>query len=487
MKEIYRILFAVLFVCNFIYAQTNDDQCFVCHESTGDEIAELYKHDVHFQKNISCSACHGGNSKTDDMEIAMSANEGFSGIPKGDEISSRCANCHSNQDQMKKYNSTLPVNQQSQIQNSVHWQKSVSGSTHILQCTTCHNAHGIVSVKNPSSPVYPLNLPALCAKCHSNAIYMRTYNPSLPVDQYQKYRTSVHGLKNKSGDTKTADCSDCHGTHEIKKSSDVKSKVYPTNIPKTCSECHSNVEYMSGYKIPTDQYKKFSLSVHGIALLEKNDLNAPACNSCHGNHAATPPGVESISKVCGTCHALNAELFSGSPHKKAFDEKKYPECETCHGNHSIATATNELLGISGQEICGKCHKENINTEGFKSAQQMRRLIDSLDAQILYAKKLLDEAEQKGMEISEAKFKLRDANQAKQETRTIIHSFDLEKFREVVEQKGLTVTSSVIGESKKAIDDYYFRRYGLGVSVLIITGLAFTIFLYIRKIEKKKNF
>ncbi|MEW6196531.1 MAG: cytochrome c3 family protein [Bacteroidota bacterium] len=486
MKRICRLLCVMLFVYISIYAQAKDDQCFVCHESTGDGIAELYKHDVHFAKNISCNACHGGNNKTDDMEIAMSEKEGFTSVPKGDEISNRCAGCHSNAEQMKKYNSSLPVNQQAQIQNSVHWQKSISGNSHILQCTTCHNAHGIVPVKNPLSPVYSLNLPSLCAKCHNNAVYMRSYNPSLPVDQYQKYRTSVHGLKNKKGDANAADCSDCHGTHEIRKASDVKSKVYPTNIPKTCSSCHSNAEYMSGYKIPTDQYKKFSSSVHGIALLEKNDLNAPACNNCHGNHAATPPGVESISKVCGTCHVLNAELFSGSPHKKAFDEKNYPECETCHGNHHILTATNELLGVGEKEICSKCHKENLNTEGFKSAQQMRKLIDSLDVQILFAKRLVDEAEQKGMEISEAKFKLRDANQAKQETRTVIHSFDLEKFREVVEQKGLTITSSVIDESKRTIDDYYFRRYGLGISVLIISGLAFTIFLYIRKIEKNKK-
>ena len=65
---------------------------------------------------------------------------------------------------------------------------------------------------------------------------------------------------------------------------------------------------MKEYGIPTDQYEKYSKSVHGVALLQKHDLGAPACNKCHGNHGATPPGVESISKVCGTCHALNADL-----------------------------------------------------------------------------------------------------------------------------------------------------------------------------------
>ncbi len=74
-----------------------------------------------------------------------------------------------------------------------------------------------------------------------------------------------------------------------------------------------------------------------LHLLEKGDLSSPSCNDCHGNHGAVPPGVESISKVCGTCHVLNMELFEQSPHKKAFDENDYPECESCHGNHLVKT------------------------------------------------------------------------------------------------------------------------------------------------------
>ena len=94
-----------------------------------------------------------------------------------------------------------------------------------------------------------------------------------------------------------------------------------------------------------------------LLCFKKNDIGAPACNSCHGNHAATPPGVESISKVCGTCHALNAELFSSSPHKKAFDQQNLPECETCHGNHEIIIASDKLLGIAPEAVCSKCHTE----------------------------------------------------------------------------------------------------------------------------------
>ena len=83
--------------------------------------------------------------------------------------------------------------------------------------------------------------------------------------------------------------------------------------------------------------------MHGKALLEKGDLGAPACNSCHGNHAAMPPKVSSVSQVCRTCHSQNGTFFDGSKHKQAFEAHRWPECEKCHGKHEIAKATDTLI------------------------------------------------------------------------------------------------------------------------------------------------
>jgi predicted CXXCH cytochrome family protein len=485
---IMKILSFILLIMLSFSLHTNPqskDECYNCHEALGDRPSELFKNDIHFKKGISCASCHGGNSASDDMDAAMNKNAGFIGIPKGDVISERCSACHSNDETMKKYGSTLLVNQVENLSKSVHGKLSITGKEKIVQCITCHNAHGIVPVKNINSPVHPLNVPKTCSKCHSSAVYMRNYNPSLPVDQLEKYRTSEHGIRNLKGDSKTAECASCHGSHDILSAKDVNSKVYPINLPLTCSNCHSNADYMKQYKIATDQFEKFSVSVHGVALLEKHDLNAPACNNCHGNHGAVPPGVESISKVCGSCHALNADLFSASPHKKAFDENNYPECETCHGNHEIVTATNKLLGVTKEAVCSKCHEEDKNIKGYEVAKRMRLLIDSLDVEQKLALSLINEAEQKGMEVSEPKFKLRDAHQAKLEARTMVHSFNQEKFEEIVIGKGLSVTDYVIAEARSIIDEFYFRRIGLGISVLVISFLAVVLFFYIRKIERNK--
>ena len=141
---------------------------------------------------------------------------------------------------------------------------------------------------------------------------MRGFNPSLPTDQLSKYKESQHGiLLLQEKDSKAAQCVSCHGVHGIRGPKSRQSKVHPQAIPETCGHCHADAKYMAGYKkddgtpLPTDQLEKYKQSVHGKALLEKGDLGAPACNSCHGNHAAMPPKVS--SRLAGLPHLPFAE------------------------------------------------------------------------------------------------------------------------------------------------------------------------------------
>lgn len=462
------------------------DKCFTCHQALGDKASTLFSHDIHRKKGVTCAGCHGGNSTKEDMEEGMSKAAGFIGVPRGDEVSAMCARCHDSEPVMAgKFNSRLPLYQSEMLRGSVHGKSSTTGGERIAQCTTCHGSHGIRSAVDPQSPVNPRNVPATCSKCHASASYMRTYNPALPVDQLEKYRTSMHGILNAKGDQKVAECASCHGSHQILAAGDVKSKVYPTNIPGTCASCHSDEAYMKGYAIPSDQLKKFKSSVHGVALLERGDLGAPSCNDCHGNHGAIPPGVESISKVCGTCHALNATLFASSPHKKAFDKMGLPECETCHNNHDIVAAKEELVGVAPETVCSRCHDAASSNKGYHVAKTMRTLIDSLNASEAHARMLVDDAEQKGMEVSESRFKLLGVRQARLESRTMVHSFDETQFSEVI-NKGLSAASLVAGEGGEAIEEYYFRRWGAGVSTLIITIFAISLYLMIRRIERRQK-
>jgi cytochrome c553 len=173
---------------------------------------------------------------------------------------------------------------------------------------------------------------------------MARFNPDARVDQEAKYRTSVHGEKLAQGDTKVASCISCHGRHPggeksaalahgIRAVGDPQSPVHPLNVAATCGRCHGDAQYMAEYGIPTDQREQYEQSVHRAALVEKEDLAAPTCNDCHGNHGARPPEVESMAFVCGTCHGKQAELFRQTTMKPAFDEAELGECIVCHGNH----------------------------------------------------------------------------------------------------------------------------------------------------------
>ncbi|MFQ6114987.1 MAG: cytochrome c3 family protein [bacterium] len=324
-------------------------------------------------------------------------------------------------------------------------------------------------------------IPKFCARCHSDPNYMRRFNPRVSTDQFDRYKTSVHGKLLQKGDTKVATCTDCHGVHGIRNARDARSSVYPLNIPNTCGRCHADSEYMKDYGIPTDQIEAYKISVHGKALLEKGDQAAPACNDCHGNHGATPPGAPSIAYICGQCHLNNSELFFNSPHRAAFDELELPECETCHGNHGIQHPTDEMLGIGVNSICMDCHEED--SKGYITAIAMRQQIENLKNKIYLADSLVSKAERAGMQVSQAKFQLTDADDALIKARTMIHSLSVSRITEVTGQ-GIKLAAEASIAGRAALAEIQFRRKGLAISIVFILLLATGLYLKIKEMDRK---
>lgn len=325
-------------------------------------------------------------------------------------------------------------------------------------------------------------IPQFCARCHSDPSYMRRFNPRVSTDQFDRYKTSVHGQRLlKEGDIKVATCIDCHGVHGIRDAKDARSSVYPSNIPGTCAHCHADAEYMQEYGIPTNQEQEYEKSVHGIALLQKGDQAAPACNDCHGNHGATPPGAPSIGYICGQCHLNNSELFFASPHRAAFEELGLPECETCHGNHDIEHPTDEMLGASGQSICSDCHEEG--SAGLNTAGAMRQEIEDLKHNIHQADSVVAKAERAGMQVSEPKFQLIDSDDALIKSRTMVHSLSVPRIIEVTDT-GNKLANQAFTAGVAALRELQFRRKGLAVSIVFIVVLAVGLFLKIKDVDKK---
>jgi hypothetical protein len=222
-------------------------------------------------------------------------------------------------------------------------------------------------------------IPDFCGRCHASPSFMKRYNPAARVDELSEYWTSRHGQLLKSGDPNVATCIDCHSVHGIRRHTDPQSPIYPTHVAQTCSRCHSDPVRMAKYGIPVDQYARWRRSVHAAAMYDRGDLTAPTCNDCHGNHGAIPPGIESVSFVCGQCHAREAELFRASAKSKGLREhlgyaatgqcaachddgrakvtfRGFGECMTCHENHAVVRPTVALIGRLPDTPCAFCHE-----------------------------------------------------------------------------------------------------------------------------------
>ena len=327
------------------------------------------------------------------------------------------------------------------------------------------------------------DIPALCAKCHNDAAYMRQYNPSLRTDQFAQYQTSVHGKLLSKGDTKVAVCIDCHGVHGMRPASDSRSKVHPTNVAETCSRCHADAAYMKGYGIPSDQFAGYSASVHHEALAVRGDLSAPTCTTCHGNHGAAPPGVGTVQNVCSTCHVFQAQLFEQSPHKAAFQSASLPGCVTCHSNHRIAHPTDALLGTGSQSVCTNCHTSG--DAGYQSAGQFLQQIAHFETAVKNSDEILDRAESDGMEVSQARLDQDQARDALTKARVAIHSANLARMQEGI-IAGLKITDKTYQDGKTALAERDYRRKGLGVSIFLIVLVLAGLRVYIRKIERNQG-
>ena len=324
-------------------------------------------------------------------------------------------------------------------------------------------------------------IPQLCGRCHSDAAYMKRFNPTIRVDQVQEYFTSVHGKRLRAGDQKVATCISCHDVHKIRAIKDQQAWTYPVKVVETCGRCHGDAKYMQGYKIATDVVDKYKQSVHYEALTKKGDLSAPTCNVCHGNHGATPPGVDSVANVCGTCHSLTAEFFNQSPHKKAFAAMGLVPCVTCHNNHDVMKPSDTMVGTDEKAVCVNCH--DPASAGYQKAAAIRASLDELRGAVQRAAAILDRAEHAGMEVSQPKFELRGATDALLKTRATVHQFDPAPIRKLSEE-GVQIAGKAYEKGVKAMDDLRFRHRGLWVSVGIILVALAGLVLKIREIDQR---
>ena len=218
-------------------------------------------------------------------------------------------------------------------------------------CLNCHgNPHGILAKTNPLSPVYPLNLPYTCGRCHGNPALAKRYGIA---NVFALYIDSVHGFAlTRDGLLVAASCASCHGAHRILSPKDPRSQTYRTDIPATCGSCHAGIEvqYFEG--------------VHGRALKAGN-TRAPVCTDCHTVHriarVQTADWQTMPAVTCGNCHKERLRSYQDTFHGQvtALRVAAAARCWNCHESHRILPPSDPRSSIAPQNListCSQCHQ-----------------------------------------------------------------------------------------------------------------------------------
>jgi len=226
----------------------------------------------------------------------------------------------------------------------------------------------VLAIADENNPVYPDNLAKTCGACHDDPAFAEQFpwNIKRPAEMYS---LSVHGKLVEEGCMDAANCSLCHGKHDIKNRIQPGSSISSFNVPDTCGQCHEEI---------TREYKE---SVHWI-YAKKGVKQAPVCNDCHSEHAThainTLHEEEEVRKIqeetCHRCHSnpLMAKKFNTTGEQSLNYQDSYhglavmrgdldaATCIDCHGVHKILPKLHPQSSIhvdNVKETCKACHEK----------------------------------------------------------------------------------------------------------------------------------
>jgi len=233
--------------------------CLTCHKSsiTSKTIKADSLNLKLYQEKL-CLSCHLADK---DIVERTSPSAGFINsyeksvhgkkLLSGNNKVANCVSCHNSHDILPSKNSTSTINKfnipstcgkchqsiEKEYTESIHGVALKKGMKDAPVCTDCHGEHDILNPNDPRSPVSFKNVSSqVCSKCHSSVKLSQKFG-ILP-DRFKTYEDSYHGLALSGGSVIVANCSSCHGKHNIKPASDSTSTINIKNLPSTCGKCH---------------------------------------------------------------------------------------------------------------------------------------------------------------------------------------------------------------------------------------------------------
>ncbi len=298
-----------------------------------------------------------------------------------------CLGCHATPGMTMAFKDKTTMNLQV---TENHFKNTVHG---FVTCTGCHsnvspNTHPASQYANKKD--FMFHIASACKTCHADEQIMAN-----PLHQRAISKANA------------PPCSDCHGSHSIRKVPSQKEKL---STSQYCLTCHSqqltktiNQQSMSltineeglrssvhGKHSCTDCHTSYSKEIHpkkqfasirevSIAasdacrrchpdkseqhknsihakLMSEGNRKAPVCSDCHNAHAVGPKALADTMQgvPCKNCHQEVFAAYKGSVHGKAKSNGSggAPICSTCHFAHDVKAA---LVSRSPKDLCIGCH------------------------------------------------------------------------------------------------------------------------------------
>lgn len=363
--------------------------------------------------------------------------------------------------------------------------KEFALSVHVparVSCTDCHGGNAAATVKEQShgngftGRPATKDVPQLCARCHADVRKMNPYG--IPTDQHAQYLTSKHGEALAAGKNDVATCVSCHNAHAILKVRDPQSPVFPKNIPATCGKCHSDRNLMEKHGKSSNAETLYRMSVHADLLLNKSDLSAPTCVTCHGNHGATPPGHAVVSTVCGKCHAGQQQHFTESPHFAAAKDGIFDGCVQCHGNHLVLRAPEAI-----HARCETCHEAGDGPMTRRDA--IAATIKATRANYEEVRETVDRATRAGVHTDDELILMEEAKTSLLQLPLVQHTLDAGKVRTLAASTDLLLAQvrQRLSEKHQAEEMKVIALIPIWIFLIV---MAVLFFLKRREIEHREQ-
>ncbi|MGA2570643.1 MAG: cytochrome b/b6 domain-containing protein [Terracidiphilus sp.] len=207
-----------------------------------------------------CGRCHGqkflmeSNGESTQPFVSYQSSVHGRAVASGSQKAAVCTDCHGAHEILPASGSASPISRfavaatcgkcHTDVANtfnaSIHGQSLKRGNAQAPTCTDCHGIHSIKRHTDPNAQVAEQNVSRdICARCHQGVRLSQEFG--VPGNRDTSYFDSYHGLAAEGGSVVAANCSSCHGVHDILPSSDPRSTINAANLDATCGKCHKGV------------------------------------------------------------------------------------------------------------------------------------------------------------------------------------------------------------------------------------------------------